>query len=574
MFASLPRNAVDFKRWAFDRTEPYYADLAIRSLTEQNIEAWLLDWTRLQELIEEAFWRLYAEMSADTTNEAARQAYETFIGEIQPQINAAEQGLKQKLLDSGLTVPGFEIPLRNMRSDADLFREANLPLLAEEKRLAAEWNKITGAQTVEWEGKQTTVTELRTVLLDPDRDRRQHSWELAMQRRLQDGEAINGIWQQLLALRRKLAANSDLPMYRDFRWRQLYRFDYTPDDCMRFHDAIEEVVVPAASEIYARRKERLGVESLRPWDLDVDLGGNNPLRPFEDVNDLIEWVGTIFQRLDPVLAGYYDQMRRENLLDLANRPNKGPGAWCTSFAAVRRPYIFMNAVGLHDDVMTLVHEAGHGFHWCESYAQPYFQQRGLDFIPIEMMEVASTSMEYLTAPYLLKSEGGFYSEVDLARARIDHLEGAILFWPFMVVVDAFQHWAYTNADDAAEPAKCETEWSALRRRYTPDVDWTGYGAELANGWRERPHIYDVPFYYVEYGLAQLGAIQVWRNSLTDLPSALAKYRHALSLGITRPLPELYAAAGAKLALDAATLRECVTLMRDTIAQLEATVASA
>jgi oligoendopeptidase F len=276
----------------------------------------------------------------------------------------------------------------------------------------------------------------------------------------------------------------------------------------------------------------------------------------------------MFGRLDPTLAGYYDLMRGENLLDLANRPNKGPGAWCTSFVAARRPYIFMNAVGLHDDVMTLVHESGHAFHWSESYALPYFQQRGLDFIPIEMMEVASMSMEYLTAPYLAEAEGGFYSPQDAARARIEHLEGAILFWPYMAVVDGFQQWAYTHPDDAIDPQKCGAKWTELRQRFEPDIDWTGYEDALANGWQEKVHIFEVPFYYVEYGLAQLGAVQVWRNALADLPGAVARYRAALALGITRPLPQLYAAAGAKFAFDAETLRECVTLMRDTIAQLE------
>jgi oligoendopeptidase F len=391
---------------------------------------------------------------------------------------------------------------------------------------------------------------------------------LASARWLRNRDAFNDIWARQLTLRRKLAANSGLPDYRAYRWRQLYRFAYTPEDCESFHAAIEEVVVPVASRIYAERKAKLGVDRLRPWDLAVEPSGKPPLNPFDDVSVLIERVGAMFRRLDPGLADYYDVMQHEGLLDLVNRPNKAPSAWCTSLAAARKPYIFMNAVGLHEDVMTLLHEAGHGFHWCEAYQQPYYQQRGLELLPIEFVEVASTAMEYLNAQFLPESNGGFYTEEDAARARIEHLQGAILFWPYMAIVDRFQHWAYTHPEDAADPAHCDRTWAELYRRYVPDVDWNGLEDALAIGWQRKVHIFDVPFYYVEYGLAQLGAVQIWRNSLEDQAKALAQYRYALSLGITVPLPELFAAAGAKFAFDPETLREAVDLMQATIQELE------
>jgi oligoendopeptidase F len=568
MFDSLPPDASTFKSWPWSHIQPYYDDLAAREVTASTVESWLRDWTRLLELIEESYWRLYVDRNADTTNQAASAAFDTFVEKLQPEVRIADQRLKRKLLDSGLEPDGFAIPLRNMRTDDALYREENLPLLAEEAKLSAEYENIVGGQLVEWQGEQVTVQRLFPVLMEQDRALRQSAWQKIWARRLQDRHALVTVWQKMLDVRRQLAANARLPDYRDYRWKQLYR-DYTPDDCARYRAAIEEVVVPAAREINARRKARLGVETLRPWDMDVDPEGRAPLSPFAEASDLIDRVSTMFKQLDPVLSEHYELMRRNNLLDLANRPNKGPGAWCTGYSAAKHPYIHMNAVGLHDDIMTLVHEAGHGFHWMESYVLPYFQQRGLDFIPIEMMEVGSTSMEYLTAQYLPESVGGFYSTADTARARIDHLEGALLFWPYMAVVDGFQHWVYTHPGEAADPAACDAQWSDLRQRYQPDLDWTGYETELGAGWRSQLHVFEVPFYYVEYGLAQMGAVQVWRNSMADQPKAIRDYRQALSLGGTRPLADLYAAAGANLSFDAPTLRECVTLMRDTIADLEA-----
>lgn len=568
MFDALPTTADEFKDWGWAEIKPYFDDLAERPLSAVTLAAWMRDWTRLEDLIEESYWRHYIAISADTTDEAANRGYETFIGETQPKIQAAQQVLKQKLIGSGLEPAGFTIPLRNMRSEAELFHEDNLPLLAEEKKLAAEYGKIVGSQSVTWDGEEVTLAQLDPVALEQDRTRRQQAWEMAAARRLGDRQPLNDLWGRLLALHRKLAVNSGLPDYRAYRWRQLYRFDYTPEDCESFHAAIEEVVVPVASRIYAERKAKLGVDRLHPWDLAVESSGKPPLRPFDDVSVLIERVGAMFRRLDPGLADYYDVMQREGLLDLANRPNKAPSAWCTSLAAARKSYIFMNAVGLHEDVMTLLHEAGHGFHWCEAYQQPYYQQRGLELLPIEFVEVASTTMEYLNAQFLPESNGGFYTEEDAARARIEHLQGAILFWPYMAVVDSFQHWAYTHPEDAADPANCDGMWAELYTRYIPDVDWNGLEDVLATGWQRKVHIFDVPFYYIEYGLAQLGAIQIWRNSLEDQGKALSQYRHALSLGITVPLPELFSAAGAKFAFDAGTLRDAVSLMQKTVRELE------
>jgi oligoendopeptidase F len=385
---------------------------------------------------------------------------------------------------------------------------------------------------------------------------------------LADRAAINELWQKFLSLRQQLAANAGCVDYRTFRWQQLLRFDYTPADCLSFHAAIEEVVVPAATRIYEKRRRRLGLESLRPWDLNVDPSGYSPLRPFQDVEAFQSKTAAIFRQVDPQLGAYFEAMIQDNLLDLANRKNKAPGGYCTEFATTKQPFIFMNAVGIHDDVQTLLHEGGHAFHVFETRQLPYFQQLQ---VGMEMAEVASMAMELLASPYLAEAAGGFYSEAEAARARIEHLEGIIQFWPYMAVVDAFQHWVYEYPAAATDPANCDAQWSALWGRFMPGVDWSSLEPEMVTGWQRKAHIFDVPFYYVEYGLAQLGAVQVWRNAIADQTGAVASYRRALSLGATASLPELYAAAGAKFAFDAATLRQAVNLMEETIASLEAVI---
>jgi len=403
------------------------------------------------------------------------------------------------------------------------------------------------------------------VYQNPDRRLRERAWLLAAQRQLADRDAINALWIKFLDVRRQLAANAGLPNYRAFRWKQMLRFDYTPADCVSFHRAIQQVVVPAATRIYEKRRKRLGVGTLRPWDLEVDALGQPPLRPFSTTDELERKAGAIFWCVDAQLGGYFETMRREKLLDLGNRKGKAPGGYCTQFPIAKRPFIFANAVGLHDDVQTLLHEAGHAFHAFEASHLPYHQQWE---VGMEFAEVASMGMELLAAPYLPAQEDSFYSEPEAARARVEHLEGLILFWPYMAVVDAFQHWVYENHAAAADAQNCDRAWAELWQRFMPGVDWSGLDDAMVTGWHRKLHIYRVPLYYVEYGLAQLGAVQVWRNALQDQSDAVAHYRAALSLGGTVPLPELYAAAGAKFAFDAETLQEAVTLIETTIEELQ------
>ena len=565
MFAELPNTIHDFQTWDWAKIEPYFKALEARDLTEANVIEWLNDWAKLNFLISESYGRLYVGTTVDTTDEETEKRYNAYMEDILQPTNVAAQRLKEKLIASGLEPTGYSIELRNMRTEAELFREENVPLFTQESKLGTEYDKIIGAQTVQWEGEERTLAQMRPVYQEADRSKRERAWRMVSERQLTDRAALNELWQRFLKLRTEIAGNADMPDYRAYRWRNFLRFDYTPDDCARFEDAIAEVVVPAATRIYEKRAQRLGVGAARPWDLDVDPLGRDPLRPYSDIANLNQTTSTIFHKVDPQLGDYFDIMQHEQLLDLDNHKGKAPGGYCTYFPVAQRPFIFMNAVGMHDDVQTLLHEGGHAFHSFEASKLPLYQQGE---VPIEFAEVASMSMEHIAGRYLAKSEGGFYSEADAARARVEHLEGDVMFWPYMAIVDAFQQWVYTHPDDAMNPDNCDTKWGELQDRFQPGIDYTGLGDAKVTGWHRKLHIFQIPFYYVDYGIAQLGAVQVWRNSLRDQAKAVADYRHALSLGGTKTLPELFSAAGAKFAMDAATLREAVDLIETTCAQLD------
>ena len=565
MIPSLPEHASDCLDWPWARYEPHYQALNARPISAETVETWLQDWTRLGSLVYEVYQRLYVAITVNTTDSESERLYKAFVDSVFPSAEAADQLLKEKLLASGLEPAGFEIPLRNLQAEAAIFRAENLPLRSEEFKLSADYDRIIGAQSVTWEDQELTLMQLLPIYQEPDRAKRERAWRLAAQRQLDDRQAINDLWVKLLALRRQMAENAGLPDYRAYRWQQMLRFDYTPEDCRRFHRSIEQAAIPAAQRIYARRRARLGLDSLRPWDLDVDPTGLPALRPFETIEQLENGVGAIFKHVDPQLAGYFETMRREGLLDLDNRKGKAPGGYCTDYPLAQRPFIFMNSVGIHDDVQTLLHEGGHAFHVFETNDLPYLQQKQ---VGLEFAEVASTSMELLGAPYLTHEFGGFYTPAEAARATIQFLEATITFWPYLAVVDAFQHWVYENPAAASNPVNCDQQWAELWERFMVGVDWSELDDWRVTGWQRKLHIIQSPFYYIEYGLAQLGALQVWANARRDQAGAVAAYRRALSLGGTRPLPELYAAAGAKLAFDVETMQALIDLSEEVISELE------
>jgi oligoendopeptidase F len=565
MFETLITNALDALEWKKDKYEPYFNDLIEREITAETVEQWLLDWTKIGNLVYEVYSRLEVATTIDTTDEKSDKLRRDFMDNVLPAMMITNNVLNKKLLESGLEPDGLEVPMRNIRGDAALFRENNIPLFTEESKIGMEYDKISGSQTVEWEGQEVTLAQLAPIGQEQDRNKREKAWRLAAERRRQDRDAQNDLWTKYMVLRGKVADNANMPDYRAYKWQDLHRFDYSPEDNLRFLDAIEKVAVPAATKIYEKRRTRLGIEKLRPWDLQVDPLGLDPLRPYETIEQMEATTESIFNKVDPQLGEYFNIMRKEKLLDLDNRKGKASGGYCTFYSVVKRPFIFMNAVGLHGDVQTLLHEGGHSFHVFENEHLPYIQQYE---IPMEFAEVASMAMELLTAPYLAKSEGGFYTDEEAARARVEHLEGIITFWPYMAVVDTFQHWIYTNHTEATDPDNCDTKWTELWERFMPDVDYSGIEDFRLNRWRRQLHIFQVPFYYIEYGLAQLGAVQVWAKSLENQKEAIRNYRKALSLGATSKLPDLFATAGAKLDFDAKTLKEALELVETTIHQLD------
>ena len=556
----LPDDAEAFDGLNWEAVAPYFDELRSRPLTPETIVAWLKDWSHLDALLGDTYTRVTVAYHLDTANEDKQAAAEKFLTDIYPRLLEAEHPLKQKLIASGFDDPAYGVLLRRFRNDVELFREENVPLLAQVEQLSLEYQKIMGAMMVEFDGKELTVQQLRPYLLKTDRPLRERAWRAGRERQMQNREELHDLFDRMLKLRHQIALNAGFANYRDYMFRSMGRFDYTPDDCKAFHAAIEAVIVPVAAQRLARRRQLMGLDALRPWDTAVDPLGREPLAPFDDVQVLIDKVGQIFERVDPELAGYYQTMADEKLLELDSRKGKAPGGYCTALHLRKRALIFMNAVGVHDDVQTLLHESGHAFHDFEMGGLPLIWDRD---IPMEIAEVASMSMELLAAPYLAE----FYTEDEVARARIEHLEGTVAFLPYMAVVDAFQHWIYENPDHSH--AERDAQWAGLMERFMPGVDWSGLEAERESYWQRQLHIYEVPFYYVEYGIAQMGAWQVWRNSLTDPAQALEAYRRALALGYTRPLPELFATAGASFALgDRALMAELATLIESQLAALE------
>jgi len=562
---TYPQNPQDLLEWQWPQIEPFYQELLSRSLEAGTIQAWLQDWSTLAEHVSEQYNRLYVGISANTADEEAKRLYKAFMQVIFPNYMHAEQSMKEKLLASKLKPDGFEIPLRNLSAAAALFRAENVPLQAQEEDFVNEYDRITGAQTVDWDGNSLTVTQLLPMYQSQDRALREKTWRLGFGRQLADRAELNSLWQKLLPLRHKIALNAGHPDYRSYRWAALNRFEYTPEDCLSFHEAILEKVVPAASRLYERRRQKLGLDTLRPWDLEVNPDGAPPLRPFETVDELKQKTLNIFRKIDPQLGSYFETMIAEDLLDLENRKNKAPGAYCTDFSSLRKPFIMANAVGINEDVRTVLHESGHAFHVFESAALPYIQQMNT---PAEFAEVASMSMELLGLPHLSNGPDSFYNATQAAYARIAQLRKILLFWPYMSVVDSFQHWVYTHVDEAIHPEQCDAKWTELAQRFMPGTDMRGFEDVLATGWHRKPHIFAAPFYYIEYGLAYLGSVQVWGNSLRNRAQALNQYRNALQLGGNAPIPELYRAAGAKFAFDPQTLGDAVDLIESNLVELE------
>ena len=564
---TLPDTSDAFSDATWDDIAPLYEELASRPLDRQNVETWLEDWSRFESLLSEAAALAGFAYSCDTADKAREKAHLRFSSEIRPQAEQQRTRLRRRLIELGYVRPGIETMVRKFRNQIELFRDDNMPLFTELAKVSTEWNKTVGAMTVEWDGEEKTPPQMLPYLEDNDRTVRERAFRAMFRPYVEQRDALAGYFDRMYDMRQRIAKNAGFANFRDYAHREKNRFDYTPDDCMRFHEAVERAVKPVAARIQERRRADLGVTRLRPWDvLWVDPKGRSPLRPYADVQEFIGRAGSVFGHVDPDFREYFERMAAADLLDLENRKGKGPGGYCDSLNARKLPLIFMNAVDVDEDVRTLLHESGHAFHVFESADLPLVFQR---FPGAEMAEVASMSMELLAAPYLDRAHGGYYDEGDAQRSQRSFLERTILFFPHCASVDAFQQWMYTTPEGRDADAR-DQKWLELRRRFEDDsVDWSGLDAERIARWYFQPHFFDYPFYYIEYGIAQLGALQVWRNSLADRREAVRKYRAALALGGTRPLPELYRTAGARMIFDTEGMRELVELAEEELNKLDA-----
>ena len=565
--AYAPRKFVpadtDLGDW--NQLRPLFDRLAARApacASVAGLEQWLLDWGELGAALDEEGARRYIAMTCHTDNADAEKAYLHFVEQIEPQTKPRQFRLSEMYLAhplrSRLPRGRYEVFDRSTQVHVELFREENVPLETEEAKLSQQYQKLSGSLTVNFRGEEKTLVQMARYLEEPDRALREEVWRLVAERRLKESGRFEEIFGGLLTLREQIARNAGFGNYRDYAFRRLCRFDYTAEDCVKFHDAVETEVMPVLRELQAERRRELGLASLRPWDLAVDPLNRPPLRPFERVDGMVEGTQRIFDRLDPQLAREFSLMRDQRLLDLDNRKGKAPGGYQSTLSEARLPFIFMNAVGVQRDVETILHEAGHAFHALAARDEDFYPYRSA---PIEFCEVASMSMELLGNRFI----EAFYAAPEAARARRDHLEGIVEFFPWMATVDAFQHWLYTHPGHTR--AERNAAWLALMDRFGGDVDWCGLEAARAQLWHRQLHIFLHPFYYVEYGIAQLGALQVWANSHRDAARALEDYKRGLALGGSRPLPELFATAGCRFDFSSATVKPLLALLRDELAKL-------
>ena len=550
--------AIDLGDWP--QIAPLFDQLEARAAQVTSpaaFESWLLDWCELSAALDQEGASRNIAMTCHTDNAEAEQAYLHFVEHVEPQLKPRQFALEKIYVAhpqrKNLPPARYEVFDRDVANHVQLFRPENVALETEEAKLGQQYQKLIGAQTVTFRGEEKTLVQMGRFLEEPDRALRQQAWTLVANRRLLDVDKCEEIMDELLQLRHQIAKNAGFENYLEFIFRQKGRFDYTPADCVKFHDAIESEIMPAVREIQNERRQKLQLEKLRPWDLAVDPQNRAPLKPFADVHEMVTRTQQIFNHLDAELAGNFLEMQQKNLLDLANRKGKAPGGYQSTLSEARVPFIFMNAVGVQRDVETILHEAGHAFHAQATRGEDLYPYRNA---PIEFCEVASMAMELLGSEFL----GEFYSPAEANRARQTHLEGILGFFPWMAVVDAFQHWLYTHPGHTR--AERQAAYLKLMDRFGGDVDFSGFEAVRAHSWHRQLHIFLYPFYYVEYGIAQLGALQVWANSKANPAQALGDYKQALALGGSRPLPELFAAAGCKLEFSAATIRPLVQLARN------------
>jgi len=530
----------DFVLTDWNGLEPYLRDLEERVLdSRQALEKWLRDLSELEAVLsEDSSWR-QIRMTCDTENKELEEAFRYFVMEIQPHIQPYADRLNRKLVEcpytSELDKRQFFTYIRRVKKQIELFRESNIPLQAELSVLAQQYGMIAGKMTVTIDGKEYTLQQAAKFLENPQRDVREEAYRKIQERRLHDKDALDDLYSQLVQRRHQMALNAGFTNYRDYKFEDLGRFDYTKEDCFQFHDAVREYVLPLVNRIHEQKKAKLGVDTLRPWDTEAEPAGVEPLRPFKDAGELISKTTECFDRLNPFFGDCLRTMKSMGRFDLESRKGKAPGGYNCPLAETGAPFIFMNAAGQMGDLTTMVHEGGHAIH---SFLAHPLELSAFKEYPMEIAEVASMSMELFSMDYW----DLFFTKNDLARARRHQLERVITIFPWVATIDKFQHWVYENPNHTLEERK--ENWMAILKEFSSQViDWQGLQQYRPFSWQRQLHLFEVPFYYIEYGIAQLGAIGLWKQYKENKEKALNNYMAALSLGGTRTLPELYDAAG-------------------------------
>lgn len=555
----------DFFVTDWQRLEPYFVELKERPISSlKDLKQWMQDGSELEAVLsEDVCWRQIA-VTRDTEEAVLAERFSYFMSELQPKIQPYSDALNKKLIGSEfaaqLKEPEYYPYLRTVKKNIDLFREANIPLQSEIAISAQQFGVISGKMLVTIGGKEYTLQQAAKFLENPDRKVREEVYKKIADRRLQSHEELTHLFDALLQKRHQIAINAGFENYRDYRFAELGRFDYTKEDCFQFHEGVKQYVLPLVNEIYKKKKEKLGVEVLKPWDLEAEPEGIKPLRPFVAGIELLEKAITCFNRVDPFFADCLLTMQSMDRFDLDSRKGKAPGGYNCPLAETGAPFIFMNAAGTFNDVVTMVHEGGHAIHSFLSHSLPL---TGFKEYPTEIAEVASMSMELFSMD---DWDVFFKNEEDLKRAKTQQLERVITLFPWIATVDKFQNWLYENPIHTH--GERQQKWMEIQQEFTPGVlnvsDLEHY---RAYSWQRQLHIFEVPFYYIEYGIAQLGAIGFWQQYKRDKEQAIADYKKALSLGGTRTLPELFAAAGLQFDFSPVYIKELVEFVQGEIGAL-------
>jgi oligoendopeptidase F len=539
--------------------EPIFIELRDREINSaEELEQWLRDRSELEAAIEEDFaWR-YIRMTCDTANEELLEKFQYFATEIEPKIAPYSNDLNKKLVASeyvdGLDEEKFFIYLRGVKRSLELFREENIPLFTEIQVEQQKYQGISGAMSVHIGDKEFTLEQASVFLKDTDRTKRHEVWEKITARRLQDKETLDALFDHLRKLRHKVALNAGFENFRDYMFQAMGRFDYTPQDCYKFHEAIEKEIVPILRHKAAERKHALKLDDLRPWDMDVDVTGKPALKPFENGKELIEKSIQCFSNISRYLGERLEIMKDNNLFDVESRKGKAPGGYNYPLSETGAPFIFMNSANTFRDLTTMVHEGGHAVH---TFLTADLELNDFKHCPSEVAELASMSMELISMD---NWDVYFDNSEELKRAKRDQLFDVLKTLPWVAVVDQFQHWIYTNPGHT--DAERRDAWVQIYETFGAGfADWSGLEDAQANLWQKQLHIFEVPFYYIEYGMAQLGAIAVWKNYKEDPEKGLEQYLDALKLGYTKTIKEIYETAGIKFDFSAEYVKELAEFVK-------------